>query len=106
MTAAVSRVCFLRQFSDTLCRGRLVRAHLIPRQTLSRELNASDKVIADPRGWVWACGGPTGAQGHHGELDYSRTLRVPVECLPREFVEWVQELGLGWWLDRWERDHG
>ena len=57
-------------------------------------------MIADPRGWVWGCGGIVGIGGHHGQLDQARTLRVPRALLPAEFIAWVDELGLGWYIDR------
>ena len=106
--------CWLAQFASTPCDGRLVKAHLIPRQLLRRECPngftvededgaytiALDKLIEDRSTWVWACGGPMGDGGHHGMLDQSRTLRVPRAMLPRR-VEWFAEaLGLEWWLDR------
>jgi hypothetical protein len=43
---------------------------------------------------------PDGAAGHHGALDTARTLRVPRDRLPAAFVEFVEELGLGWWAER------
>jgi hypothetical protein len=82
------------------CDGKLVRVHLVPRQFLRRELNASRRVQSDPRVWVWGCGGPTGIGGHHGKLDYSRTLRVPRHRLPADLEAFTAELGLEWWLDR------
>jgi hypothetical protein len=97
----VKRRCFFRGLPGAgPCDGRLVRVHLIPRQLLKRELNAAPKVQTDPRGWVWGCGGPMGVSGHHGMLDSSRTLKVPRHRLPAEFVEWCEELGLGWFLER------
>jgi hypothetical protein len=33
-------------------------------------------------------------------LDWSRTLKVPRDRLPAEFMEFVEELALGWWVDR------
>jgi hypothetical protein len=94
--------CFLARFSDRPCDGRLVKAHLIPRNLLFRSLDpiTARKVIADPRSWVWACGGIMGNAGHHGMLDASRTLRVPLEEIPSETIELAVEIGLDWWLDR------
>jgi hypothetical protein len=109
------RRCFLKDFSDRPCDGRLVKAHLISRQFLRRELmdrtmlsmapradceRAVDAKIADPRSWVWACGGPMGNAGHHGMLDASRTLRIPRDRLPAGLEEFAEELGLTWYLCR------
>jgi len=33
-------------------------------------------------------------------LDHSRTLKVPREALPAGLVEFADELGIGWWLER------
>jgi hypothetical protein len=97
----VRRSCWFAGLPDAgPCDGRLVRCHLIRRQVLRRELNAAPAVVDDPRCWVWGCGGPTGCSGHHGALDTARTLRVPRDRLPAAFVEFVEELGLGWWAER------
>lgn len=59
------------------------------------------EILRDTRSWVWACGGPTGVAGHHGELDHGRTLRVPREGLPGALEEYVREYPLlAYWLDR------
>jgi hypothetical protein len=58
------------------------------------------KILDDPRCWVWGCGGPTGVGGHHGRLDYSRTLRVPRSRLPAAVEAFCEQLGLSWWLSR------
>lgn len=89
-------VCFLAAFSDRPCDGRLIRAHLIPKQLLKR--HGVDPW--DERSWVPACGGLTGCSGHHGALDVARTLRVPREALPACIEELAADAGLGWWLDR------
>jgi hypothetical protein len=60
-------------------------------------------VLWDARCWVWMCGGPTGVGGHHGMLDYARTLRIPRHVLPPELEEFAVEYGLEWSL---ERDYG
>jgi hypothetical protein len=78
------------------CDGRLVRAHLIPKQLLKREHLSQ----WDPRVWVPCCGGPTGIGGHHGMLDHSRTLKIPRGALPIAVEEFARETGLTWWLDR------
>src|SRR3954447_9536597 len=84
------------------CSGRLIRAHLLSRQMLLKELPAerSAAAIDDTRSWVWACGGPMGNAGHHGMFDYARTLRVPLERIPEATVELAEELGLTWWLEK------
>jgi hypothetical protein len=84
------------------CDGRLRRVHLIPRQLLKREFGPSlgEKLAEDPRTWVPGCGGGMGISGHHGMLDYSRTLRVPRGRLPEGVEEFAAQHGLSWWLDR------
>jgi hypothetical protein len=78
----------------TPCFGKLVRVHLIPRRMLPVALHA------DRRGWVLGCGGIVGTTGHHGMLDYSRTLRIPRAAIPNCTEDLAHELGLVWWLDR------
>jgi hypothetical protein len=90
--------CWLKQFADTPCDGQLVRCHLIPRQLLTREGHSD--LITDRRTWVPGCGGPTGIGGHHGELDTSRKLRIPLWRIPTETLLLLEEIGLGWWLER------
>lgn len=94
--------CFLAKYSDRPCSGRLIRAHLLPRQLILREVVAerSAAVISDPRSYVLACGGPMGNAGHHGELDVSRTIRIPRDDLPAGLEDLAEEVGLVWWLDR------
>jgi len=93
--------CWLAQFSDTPCDGQLVKVHLLPRQLLKREApDRAQELIEDPRSWVPACGGPCGNAGHHGQLDHSRTLRVPRHMLPLGVEEVADELRLSYWLDR------
>jgi hypothetical protein len=80
------------------CEGRLIMAHLIPRQLLKRE--GGRWAIVDARSWVWACGGITGCSGHHGAFDSAKTIRLPREALPDGTEELAALLGLTWWLDR------
>jgi hypothetical protein len=94
--------CWLAQFSDKPCDGRLRKCHLIPRRLILREVPAevAAGAVWDPRCWIWACGGPTGVSGHHGMLDTSRTLRIPRSHLPAELEDFAAEHRLTWWLDR------
>jgi hypothetical protein len=80
------------------CDGRLVRAHLIRQQVIRREAPNADPW--DKRLWVPVCGGPTGIGGHHGQLDFSRTLRIPRDALPAAVEAFAFEHGLAWWLER------
>lgn len=99
--------CWLAQFSERPCEGQLIRAHLIPKQRIRRELRGRhdlgydglDAAIWDPRVWVPACGGPTGCSGHHGVFD-GRQLYVPRWALPEGVEEYAREYGLVWSLDR------
>jgi hypothetical protein len=102
MTCWVARFGMYERGHMPPCDGQVIRAHLIPRRLLLRELDAATaaKAIDDPRSWVPCCGGPTGAGGHHGMLDVSRTIRIPYRCLPVGLHSLCEELGLTWWLDR------
>src|SRR5215207_1561280 len=91
--------CYLARFSEGPCAGRLVKAHLIPRQLLRRELGPGFK-LNNSDTWVWACGGIMGNSGHHGMLDQSRTLRIPRHALPPYVEDFASKHCLGWWLDR------
>ena len=94
------------------CDGRLVRCHLIPRQTLRRtdqyrRLKGNQEradFLYDPRSWVWGCGGGVGLNGHHGMFDMNFALHVPRRCLPAGVEELAVELtihgvDLTWYLD-------
>lgn len=59
-----------------------------------------DRVLWDERVVVPMCGGATGIGGHHGALDYARTLRIPRELLPHGVEDFAREFGLVWSLDR------
>lgn len=97
----VSAGCFLAGFTATPCEGRMIRAHLVPRQLIRRECGPDWRTVADdPRCWRWSCGGVMGPGGHHGMLDQSRTIRIPRDSLPAETEEFAAEHGLTWWLDR------
>jgi hypothetical protein len=94
--------CFFEGWPDAgPCDGRLIRAHLVPQQKIKRAAPSNPRGwLADERGWVPCCGGPTGLSGHHGQLDVSRKLRVSWEQLPVGTVEFATELGLLPWLER------
>jgi hypothetical protein len=97
-------------FAETLgapagmCDGQLVRAHLVPKQAVWREIRWLDEstslTLWDERAWVWACGGPTGIGGHHGMFDSGR-IAVPPEKLPTGLREYLAELGLEWMIERY-----
>ena len=93
-TGAVG-LCFLAQFSDRPCEGRLRAVHLIDKQVLRREGHDP----WDDRSWVWACGGIVGLSGHHGQFDQHRLI-VPRESLPQAVEVLAAEVGLLAWLDR------
>lgn len=79
------------------CHGKLIKAHLIPKQILRRCVHDP----MDPRSWVWACGGLVGLGGHHGQFDTGmRGLRLRREAIPPGTEELARELGIEWWLDR------
>lgn len=87
--------CFLAAFSTKPCHGRIVAAHLLPKQLLKR-------VGHDPwdeRALVPACGGIVGLSGHHGLFDAYK-LTVPRSRLPAGVLRLAEELGLEWYLDR------
>lgn len=125
-----SPTCWLAQFTDTPCDGRLCRVHLIPKALMRREfrygailvdkrwLPAQNPALEirkgqrwrlhrmeqDERPWVWGCG--AGGQGHHSMLDHSRTLRVPRAAIPEAVEAFAQQFGLVWWLDREYGENG
>jgi hypothetical protein len=91
------------------CDGRLVKAHLIPKQRIKREVRVPvtvgygiNEVVWDERCWTWMCGGPTGIGGHHGAFD-AKQIRIQPWDLPPSLLEYAQEYGLEWCL---ERDYG
>lgn len=127
MTAALQRqerpACFFK--GQGPCDGALIRAHLLPKQLTRREFphgavfengawrklgrnedrydlpfRSLREIHDDPRSWVSVCGGPMGNAGHHGQLDYSRKLRIARADLPPAVEAFAAELGLSWHLDR------
>jgi hypothetical protein len=92
--------CWLRTFGSGDCYGRLVRAHLIPQQTLKKEISyVCPQILWDPRVWVWACGGVMGQGSHHGMFDAHRII-VPYVDLPVGLLEFAEEHGLLWYLEK------
>lgn len=107
-------VCWLAQFAPAVsCRGPVVRCHLVPKQTIRREVWNQREALrpllvqlgkvfpstlrllqGDPRCWRLGC------EIHHHMLDSSRKLRIPRERLPRETEAFCSDYGLLWWLDR------
>lgn len=105
--------CFFAHRGD--CDGRLVKAHLIPKQRIKRDARFPNglvgydmpnvvlhPVVWDPRCWTWMCGGPTGLGGHHGAFD-AKQIRIRRSHLPEGVEEFAREYGLEWSL---ERDYG
>lgn len=101
------------------CSGRLVRAHLIPKQVIRREVVSARskgptgrwpidtaqraelaRILWDERVIAPVCGGLMGNAGHHGALDTARTLRIARAELPEGVEFFAAEYGLLWWLDR------
>lgn len=98
--------CFFAHRGD--CDGRLVKAHLIPKQRIKREFPKSLEnldiptrleILWDPRCWTWMCGGPTGLGGHHGAFD-AKQIRIRRSHLPEGVEEFAAEYGLEWSLER------
>lgn len=99
--------CFFEKHSD--CDGQLVKAHLVPKQSIKRELyyryvretgmtkwdarEKSGTVAWDPRCWRWVCGGPTGIGGHHGQVDAKQIEWGP---WPEDLLEFLAEYDLRW----------
>lgn len=97
------------------CEGRLVRAHLIPKQSLRREIaenfwEAGDirpvarararLSVYDGRCWRWMCGGVTGIGGHHGAFD-AKQLRLAE--WPGDFLEFLREYDIEWVAEAYAR---
>jgi len=103
--------CFFKHLGG--CEGRLVKAHLIPKQRIKRELASMayhgtlpsvarktriSDLAWDPRCWVYMCGGPTGIGGHHGQFD-NKQIRLNYVELPSAVKEYAAEYGLEWSLE-------
>lgn len=90
------------------CDGELIRAHLIAKQAIKREVfsalragglgqaEARARIAGyawDRRCWVPCCGGITGIGGHHGKLDSPiDSVRLPRAELPEGVEEYALEL--------------
>jgi hypothetical protein len=80
--------------------AQIDRHHVIPRRALKREfpnghggrslrqLVDDERNLLDLRRW------------HHFQWENSR-VRIPRLWLPADAVEFADELGMGWYLDRW-----
>jgi hypothetical protein len=99
--------CFFAHLGG--CEGRLVKAHLVPKQTLKRELRelpsgrwttADERfaIVDDPRCWRPMCGGPTGIGGHHGAYD---SYQIRLHAWPEDFLEFLREYDIGWMAERY-----
>lgn len=93
------KVCWFHGRDDRPCEGRLVKAHLIAKQTLKREVGKSRAIVWHPAVWVWACGGITGLGGHHGRFD-ARQLTLQRGDLPPALEHFADDWNLSWWLTR------
>jgi hypothetical protein len=95
--------CFFAHLGG--CEGRLVKAHLVPKQTLKRELHL-DKTFPNPltpiwdsRCWRWMCGGwGYGSSGHHGAYD---AYQIRLHAWPEDFLEFLREYDIEWMADRY-----
>jgi hypothetical protein len=83
------------------CEGRLVRAHLVPRQAIKREVvivARRKRAVDDSRSWRWMCGGPTGIGGHHGAYD---AYQIRLHAWPEDFLQFLREYGIEWMADKY-----
>ena len=82
--------CWLAQFTDTDCQGRMDRIHLVPKQVLKR---AGIEDVWDERWWQPGC------RWHHGQFDNYR-LVVPRPALPWQVEHFAATHGLTWYMER------
>lgn len=99
------------------CDGKLVKCHLVTKQTLRKDVWANrtrealvasgvplpktrQQLFNDPRAWVYGCGGPIGQGGHHGQYKPDGPRPIARHLLPPEVEEFARELRIVWWLDR------
>lgn len=79
---------------------RDLRRRVSPEGRANFRARSLREIHDDPRSWVPVCGGPTGCSGHHGQLDYSRKLRIARADLPPAVEKFAAEYSLLWYLDR------
>jgi hypothetical protein len=102
--------CWLAQFSDAACSGRIEKVHLIAKQTVRREVwlpVETGRVEAPPnfpstlRELVWDRGiWRFGCHEHHHALDCSKRLVLKRSDLPSSVEHFAREYGLKPWLER------
>ena len=93
----------------------MVKAHLIPKAALKRELatkfwkGGEERVTAremaaglvwDQATWRWMCGGLTKLSGHHGAFDHKQ---VKLDAWPEDFVEFLREYDIEWMAEAYGR---
>ena len=102
----MSAECFFAHLGG--CEGRLVKAHLVPKSTLRRELLFRRGLtemqlldaVWDSRVWRWMCGGISRLNGHHGQYD-AKQIRIPREQVPPDLVAFLAEHDLEWMVERY-----
>jgi hypothetical protein len=90
--------CFFAHLGG--CQGRLVKAHLVPKQAIRREVPKADEcgVPWDDRAWRWMCGGPTGIGGHHGAYD---AYQIRLHAWPEDFLRFLCEYDIEWMAEKY-----
>lgn len=105
--------CWLADFSDTPCSGRMEKVHLLPKQIVRREVwrpvadgrvEAPDtfsatlrELVWDRRIWRYGC------HGHHHDLDCTKRLVLKRSEVPASVEEFAREYGL---TARLDHDYG
>jgi hypothetical protein len=97
--------CFFAHLGD--CQGRLVKAHLVPKGRIAKELRSAGAgeleirdAIWDPRCWRPMCGGSSGLGGHHGQYD---AKQIHLDEWPQDFVEFLVEHEIHWMTEAYAR---
>lgn len=102
--------CWLAQFSDTPCSGRLEKVHLIAKQIVRRDVwlpryngrvetpdnfpTTLRELVWDRRIWRYGC------HGNHHDLDCTKRIVLKRSELPASVEEFAREYGLTAWLER------